>query len=166
MYTVRDSKRGARWTRLILGRYFEDFVVGEKLISAGRTIGESTIEMFAGLTGDFSDVHMDAEVMKETEFGGRIGHGILALGIMQGLMWQTNYNLGTAVATLGWNNVKSSAPLRSGDTVQALWSIESKRESRSRPQMGILIEGCRLVNQLGETVLSGEHVLMVRRRPA
>jgi acyl dehydratase len=108
---------------------------------------------------------MDAEVMKETEFGVRIGHGILALGIMQGLMWQTNYNLGTAVATLGWNNVKSSAPLRAGDTVQAHWSIESKRESRSRTQMGILIEGCRLVNQLGETVLSGEHVLMVRRKP-
>ena len=98
------------------------------------------------LTGDFSDVHMDAEVMKETEFGGRIGHGILALGIMQGLMWQTNYNLGTAVATLGWNNVKSSAPLRAGDTVQAHWSIESKRESQSRPQMGILMEGCHLVN--------------------
>ena len=66
--------------RMVLGRYFEDFVVGEKLMTAGRTVGEGTIDMFAGLTGDFSDVHMDAEVMKETEFGGRIGHGILALG--------------------------------------------------------------------------------------
>lgn len=160
-----EFEKGGMMERLILGRYFEDFIVGEKLISAGRTIGESTIEMFAGLTGDFSDVHMDAEVMKKTEFGGRIGHGILALGIMQGLMWQTNYNLGTAVATLGWNKVKSSAPLRAGDTVRANWSIESKRESRSRPEMGILVEGCRLVNQRGETVLSGEHVLMVRRRP-
>lgn len=152
--------------RMVLGRYFEDFVVGEKLMTAGRTVGEGTIDMFAGLTGDFSDVHMDAEVMKETEFGGRIGHGILALGIMQGLMWQTNYNLGTAVATLGWDKIKSSAPLRAGDTVRAYWTIESKRESRSRPDMGILVEDCRLVNQRGQTVLSGEHVLMVRRRPA
>jgi acyl dehydratase len=152
--------------RMMLGRYFEDFVVGEKLTSAGRTIGENTIDLFAGLTGDFSDVHMDAEVMKQTEFGGRIGHGILALGIMQGLMWQTNYNLGTAVATLGWDKVKLSAPLRAGDTVRAYWAIESKRESRSRPHMGILMEGCRLVNRRSEIVLSGEHVLMVRRRPA
>ncbi|MCC6947948.1 MAG: dehydratase [Bradyrhizobiaceae bacterium] len=151
---------------LVLGRYFEDFVAGEALMSAGRTIGEGTIDLFAGLTGDFSDVHMDAEVMKETEFGGRIGHGILALGIMQGLMWQTNYNLGTAIATLGWDKVKSSAPLRAGDTVRAHWVIESKRESRSRPDMGILMEDCRLVNQRGETVLSGQHALMVRRRPA
>ncbi len=152
--------------RMMLGGYFEDFVVGEKLTSAGRTIGENTIDLFAGLTGDFSDVHMDAEVMKQTEFGGRIGHGILALGIMQGLMWQTNYNLGTAVATLGWDKVKLSAPSRAGDTVRAYWAIESKRESRSRPHMGILVEGCRLVNQRSEIVLSGEHVPMVRRRPA
>ncbi len=152
--------------RMMLGRYFEDFVVGEKLTSAGRTIGENTIDLFAGLTGDFSDVHMDAEVMRQTEFGGRIGHGILALGIMQGLMWQTNYNLGTAVATLGWDKVKLSAPLRAGDTVRAYWAIDSKRESRSRPHMGILVEGCRLVNQRSEIVLSGEHVPMVRRRPA
>ena len=152
--------------RMMLGRYFEDFVVGEKLTSAGRTIGENTIDLFAGLTGDFSDVHMDAEVMKQSEFGGRIGHGILALGIMQGLMWQTNYNLGTAIATLGWDKVKLSAPLRAGDTVRAYWAIESKRESRSRPHAGILVEGCRLVNQRSEIVLSGEHVLMVRRRPA
>ncbi len=150
--------------RLVLGRYFEDFVVGERLRSAGRTVGEGTIDAFSGITGDFSDVHMDAEVMKASEFGGRIAHAILALGIMQGLMWQTNYNLGTAVATLGWDKVKSSAPLRAGDTVRAAWVIESKRESRSRPHMGILIEDCRLTNQREETVLSGVHALMVRRR--
>lgn len=49
----------------MLGKYFDDFVVGEKPVSAGRTIGKSTIDMFASLTSDFSDAHMDAEVMKE-----------------------------------------------------------------------------------------------------
>ena len=147
------------------GRYFEDFVVGEEMVSAARTVGEGTIDLFAGVTGDFSEVHTDVELMKETEFGGRIGHGILSLGIMQGLMWQTMYTAGTVVATVAWDKLKFSAPLKVGDTVRVHWTIRDKRASRSRPDTGIVVEDCRLVNQRKETVLTGEHVLMMRRRP-
>ncbi len=149
----------------VLGRYFEDFVVGEELVSARRTVGEGTIELFAGVTGDFSEVHTDAELMRDSEFGERIGHGILALGIMQGLMWQTNYNVGTVVATVGWDRLRFTSPLRIGDTVQAHWTVREKRVSKSRPHLGILVEECRLVNQRKEVVLTGEHVVMIRRRP-
>ena len=150
---------------LVQGKYYEDFVVGEEMISAGRTIGEGTIDLFAGLTGDFSQVHTDAEFMKESEFGERIGHGILALGIMQGLMWRTNYTQGTGVATIGWDKLKFTAPLRIGDTVRASWRIKEKRVSQSRPHLGIITEECRLVNQRKEVVVTGEHVTMVRCRP-
>lgn len=150
----------------VRGKYYEDFAVGEEIASNRRTIGEGTIDLFAGVTGDFSEVHTDAELMKASEFGERIGHGILALAVMQGLMWQTNYNTGTVTATAGWDKLKFRAPLRAGDTVQAQWVIKDKRLSASRPALGIVVEECRLVNQRKETVLTGEHVLMVRRRPA
>ena len=146
------------------GKYFEDFVVGEEMVSAARTVGQGTIDLFAGITGDFSEVHTDGELMKHTEFGERIGHGILALGIMQGLMWQTLYTAGTVIATVAWDKLKFSAPLRAGDTVRAHWTIRTKRPSRSRPETGLIVEDCRLLNQRKETVLTGEHVLMMRRR--
>jgi acyl dehydratase len=147
------------------GKYYEDFGVGDEIVSAGRTVSEGTIDLFAGVTGDFSEVHTDAELMKESEFGERIGHGILALGIMQGLMSQTNYNLGTVIATLGWDKLRFTSPLRAGDTVRAYWTIKEKRVSRSRPSLGVVVEECRLINQRKETVVTGEHVALVRRRP-
>jgi acyl dehydratase len=148
------------------GKYYDDLAVGEEFESMARTVGEGTIDAFAGVTGDFSEVHTDAELMKATEFGERIGHGILALGLMQGLMWQTAYTQGTAVATIGWDKLRFSAALRAGDTVRAHWTIREMRPSRSRPHTGIIVEACRLVNQRKETVLTGEHVMMMLRRPA
>lgn len=150
---------------VVRGKYYEDFVVDAEFVSAARTVGEGMIDAFAGITGDFSEVHTDAELMKDTEFGGRIGHGILALGLMQGLMWQTAYTQDTVVATVAWDKLRFHAPLRAGDTVRVYWTIREKRPSRSRPKTGIVVEDCRLVNQRKETVLTGEHALMMLRRP-
>jgi acyl dehydratase len=150
--------------RIVTGRYYEDFEIGEELSSIGKTVGEGQFDIFSGLTGDFSDVHNDEEVMSETEFGGRIGHALFGLSLMQGLMWLTMYNVGTAFATVGWDKIKFPTPLRAGDTVRARWTIAAKRESRSRPQYGLLTEDCALINQRGEKVVTGEHILMIRRR--
>jgi acyl dehydratase len=146
------------------GRYFEDFAVGDEFTTGGRTIGEWSVEAFAGLTGDFSYVHIDAEAVKDTLYGERIVHGLLSLSIMQGLMWQTGYDVDTGVATLGWENVKFPAPARLGDTVCAHFCIKAARLSRSRPGLGIITEDCRLVNQEGNTLVTGDHVLMVHCR--
>ncbi len=151
---------------LATGRYFEEFAAGDSFESGGRTITDATLENFSGISGDYSDVHTDDEVMKQSEFGGRIGHGILSLALMQGLMWLSGYNRGTAAATIGWDQLKFPAPLRVGDTVHAAWTIREVRASRSKPAFGILVEDCRLLNQRGDTVLSGTHVLLVHRRPA
>jgi acyl dehydratase len=150
----------------VRGKYYDDLAIGEEFVSSRRTVSEATIDAFAGTTGDFSEVHMDGESMRDTEFGDRIGHGLLSLSLMQGLMWQTGFNVGTVVATIGWDRVRFAAPLKAGDTVQARWSIKDKRLSRSRPGFGITVEECRLVNQRKETVLTGEHVSLVRCRPA
>jgi acyl dehydratase len=150
----------------VRGKYYETLTLGEEFVSSRRTVSEATIDLFAGATGDFSEVHMDAELMRSTEFGDRIGHGLLSLSIMQGLMWQTGFNVGTVIATIGWDKIRFSAPLKAGDTVQAIWTIKDKRPSRSRPGFGVTVEECRLVNQRKETILTGEHVSLVRCRPA
>jgi len=80
-------------------------------------------------------------------------------------MWQTSYNPGTVIATLGWDKLRFTSPLRAGDTVRAYWTIKEKRVSQSRPSLGVVVEECRLINQRKETVLTGEHVALVRRRP-
>jgi acyl dehydratase len=144
--------------------YWEDFSVGETFVTDGRTVTESMLDLFSGLTGDHSDVHSDEEVMRQGEFGGRIAHAILTLGVLQGLMWLTGYNRGTAIATLGWDQLKWPTPVRIGDTVRGEWTISGTRLSRSRTGAGIVEEECRLLNQRDEVVLSGTHVLMVRCR--
>ena len=149
----------------IKGRYFEDFTVGEEILTTGRTISEAMVDTFAGVTGDFSYAHTDEVAMQSTEFGERIAHGLLSLCVLQGLMWQTGYTSQTGVATLGWEALKFPAPVRFGDTVRARFTIREMRPSRSRPEVGILIEECVLLNQLRAVVVSGDHALMVRRRP-
>lgn len=148
------------------GRYFEDFTVGEEIVTTGRTISEAMVDAFAGVTGDFSYAHTDEAAMQDTEFGERIAHGLLSLCVLQGLMWQTGHTSQTVMATLGWEAIKFPAPVRFGDTLRARWAIREVRPSRSRPEAGILIEECTLLNQRDEVVVSGDHVLMVRRRPA
>ncbi|HEX6979733.1 MAG TPA: MaoC/PaaZ C-terminal domain-containing protein [Alphaproteobacteria bacterium] len=151
---------------VVLGCWFEDFKVGEVRLSPGRTITEHDIMAFAGLTGDYSQVHTDEEFCKKTEFGTRIAHGLLGLSIAQGLAWRTNYTQGTGVASLAWNKWTFRKPIKIGDTVRVRWRLIEKRESKSRPGMGIIVEFVELLNQHGEVVQDGEHVTMVRRKPS
>lgn len=151
--------------RVVLGLWFEDFAVGEERISPGRTITESDITGFAGLTGDYSQVHTDEEFCRNTEFGTRIAHGLFGLSIAQGLSWRTNYTQGTGVASLEWDKWKFFRPIFFGDTVHVRWRLLDKRESRSKPGMGIIREHVELMNQRGEVVQSGEHVSLIRKRP-
>lgn len=149
--------------RFDVGLFFDDFRPGLAFASAGRTVSQAMLDMFSGVTGDFSDVHTDAEVMRRTPFGAPIAHAILSLGVLQGLMWQSGYVRNTAMATLGWEELRWPRPVYAGDTVTARWVIETVRRSRSHPEAGILTERCTLTNQAGEQVLGGVHVLLVRR---
>ena len=79
-----------------MGRYFEEFVVGEKSITEKRTITEADIMEFARLSGDDNRIHTDPEFSKTTPFGKQIAHGLLGMSIASGLAWQTGI--------LGWNS--------------------------------------------------------------
>ncbi len=150
---------------VVLGLWYEDFELGKERLSPGRTITEADLVAFSGLTGDYSQVHTDEEFCRKTEFGTRIAHGLLGLSIAQGLMWRTNYTQGTGVASLGWDKWTFKLPIKMGDTVRVRWKLTSKRESGSKPNMGIIVEFVELINQRGETTQSGEHITLIRRRP-
>ena len=151
--------------QVVLGLWFEEFEIGSERLSPGRTVTESDIMGFAGLTGDYSQVHTDEEFCRKTEFGTRIAHGLLGLAIAQGLMWRTNYTQGTGVASLGWDKWSFKQPIKIGDTVRVRWRVSDKRESRSQPGMGIITEWIELTNQTGAVVQQGEHITMIRKRP-
>ena len=149
----------------VRGLWYEDIVIGEERTSPGRTVTEADIVNYAALTGDFSEMHTDEEYARTTEFGTRVAHGTLGISLASALCLRTNYTRGTAVASLSWGKWRFLKPIRIGDTVHTCWRFTEKRESRSRPGTGIVTEFIELVNQLGEVVQDGEHVLMMRMRP-
>ncbi|MDP1780036.1 MAG: MaoC/PaaZ C-terminal domain-containing protein, partial [Anaerolineales bacterium] len=71
------------------GLYFEEFSVGQSVKTAGRTIGEDAIFSFAGLSGDYNQIHTDAVFANKTQFGQRVAHGLLGMSIAVGLIMQT-----------------------------------------------------------------------------
>ena len=142
--------------------YFEDFELGREYVTRSRTITEADVVAFAGLSGDFNPLHMDEEFGKKTMFGTRIAHGLLGLSVASGLINQMGIGEGTVMAFLGltWN---FKGAIRFGDTITAHQRVAEKRET-SKKDRGILRMSITVLNQNGEVVQDGEHVLMVKRR--
>ena len=146
------------------GRYFEEFAVGERFVTRGRTITETDIVAFAALTGDYNPLHVDAEFGKTTQFGERIAHGMLGASYAVGLIAALGLTEGTVIAIVNmtWD---FTAPIKIGDTIHVDQSVKSMRETK-RADRGIVIFEVKLINQRGEVVQKGERVLLVARKPA
>jgi 3-hydroxybutyryl-CoA dehydratase len=114
------------------GRHFEEFAVGDVIVSAGRTITEADVVNFAGLTGDYNQIHTDAEYAAREMFGQRIAHGLLVLSIAVGLAVQTGLIEGTVLAfrEVEW---KFSRPVMLGDTIHVSLEVT---EVRALPRLG------------------------------
>ena len=144
------------------GLYFEEFSVGQKITTVGRTVTEDNIMNFAGLTGDYNQLHTDEEFAKTTPFGRRIAHGLLVLSYSVGLLGRLGFIEGTALAfrELTW---KFSQPVFMGDTVH----VKARcRELKPMARLGggLVIFDLSVVNQEGKTVQKGEwHVLMASK---
>ncbi|WP_260287182.1 MaoC/PaaZ C-terminal domain-containing protein [Peribacillus aracenensis] len=146
-----------------MGKYFEEFEIGEEFISPGRTVTESDIVSFAGLTGDYNPLHTNEEYAKESIYKGRIAHGILGLSFVSGLVTRIGVFDGTVMGFLGleW---KFTGPIFIGDTVHFRMKIVEKRET-SKPDRGVLIREVELINQGGEVVQKGKMTIMMKRMP-
>lgn len=143
--------------------YYEDLTIGASWETPAITITESQIGMFAGLTGDFADLHVDEQFARDMGFDGRVAHGILGLGLIDGLKNRSGVRL-AVVAALNWN-WRFSAPLYIGDRLRARLVIEDKRMTR-RGDRGILTLGITGLKQDGTVVQQGQNQLMVLCREA
>ncbi len=148
---------------VIRGRYFEEFTVGERFVTQGRTITEADIVAFAGLTGDYEPLHVDAEFGKTTRFGERIAHGLLGASYAVGLITALGLTEGTVIALLGmtWDFI---GPIKIGDTIHVDQKVKSIRETKSG-EGGIVVFEVNVINQRGEVVQKGDRSILVSGKP-
>ena len=148
------------------GYRYADLHVGMAFRSPGRTITDADLVAFAGLTGDFSELHTSEVYAKNSQFGRRVAHGMLGLAYAHGLMWPRTGELReTAVAFLGINDWKFLEPIFVGDTIFVNYQISELRDSKSRPTQAIAVFDVSVVDQNDRTVQRGSKALLVSKVP-
>jgi acyl dehydratase len=140
---------------------YEDFEIGEQLVTPGRTVTEADIVAFAALTGDYASIHTDAVFAASTKFGQRVAHGLLGLTFAQALVWRVTSPDSARLASLGWNDWRFHAPIAIGDTIHVTCTVTAKRRSASDPSRAVITERLDVVNQDGTVVQSGDHLTLV-----
>jgi len=146
-------------------KFLEDLSVGDTFVSAARTITESDVVAFAGVSGDFNPIHTDVEFAAETPYGQRVVYGLLGLSILTGLLDRTGLFSGSAIAMLGIRDWKFCAPLFIGDTVKFRLTIVDVRRASSGDR-GVVQRYFELLNQRDEVVQQGHIDIMIRARAA
>jgi acyl dehydratase len=147
------------------GLYWEQWEVGTVFESAARTMTETDIVLFAGLSGDYNPLHVDEEYCRSTIFGERIAHGPLVYAIAAGLLFQLHLYDDTLIAFLGFEDLRFTRPVKAGDTIHARIQVLEKRET-SRADRGVMKRQLQVVNQRGEVVQEGIQNFLLKRRPA
>ena len=145
------------------GMYYEDFEIGHKVVSASRTISEADIMAFAGLSGDWNPMHVDAEYAKTSPFGQRVAHGLLGLSIASGLAMQLGFLDRTveAFTSLDW---KFRAPIYIGDTLHIEAEVTQKKAVPGGLG-GFVSFNVVAKNQRDETTQKGTWMVVVKSKP-
>lgn len=148
------------------GLWFEEFEVGA-VIKHGlrRTVTETDNVIFSTATMNPAAVHLDYEYCADTEFGQPLVNSIFTLGLVIGLS-VGDTTLGTTVANLGMSDTRFPAPVFYGDTIRVETEILEKRESKSRPNQGIVTLRHRAYNQRGELVCDCTRQALMLKAPA
>ena len=146
------------------GLYFEEFNVGQKIMTGDRTVSDKDIMAFADLSGDNNRIHTDAEFSKAGPFGQRIAHGLLGLSIASGLAWRTGILDGTVIAFREVNEWKFIKPVFIGDVVRAELNVT---EAKPLPRIGAgsVVISVKLKNQKEETCMKGNWTMLVMLKP-
>jgi len=146
------------------GLYFEEFQPAQKIITAGRTVTEADVVNFAGLSGDYNQMHVDEAYSQKTTFGKRVAHGLLVVSIVSGLAVQTGVMEGTVMAFREINEWKFARPVFFGDTVHAVLEVREKKELRRIGGGSVTID-LDVINQNDEVVMKGVWVVLIAARP-
>lgn len=148
------------------GRYYEDLNVGDVIRhELGRTLTETDNLLFNSLTLNTQPLHINEDFAAKTAYGRRIVNGIFTLGVVVGIS-VTDLTAGTIIANLGYENVSHPAPLFHGDTLYVETEVLAKRESRSRPDAGIITLRHRGSNQDGVVCIEVTRAVLFLKRPA
>jgi acyl dehydratase len=148
------------------GRYFEDWAVGDRIAhEIRRTVTETDNLLFSAMTYNPQPLHIDAEAAKASEFGQILVNGTFTFALMVGVsVGETT--LGTLVANLGYDKLVMPNPVFLGDTLRSESKVAELRESRSRPNAGIVAFRHRSLNQRDQVVCECLRTALVQRRPA
>jgi acyl dehydratase len=142
--------------------YFDDFTVGNKYTTGGRTITETDLILYSGISGVYSPLHLDEEYCKNTIFKKRIAHGPLILSISNGLVGMLNLCEDSVVALMEmeWKFLK---PVFIGDTIRVTETVHSKKNTRNA-ERGIVIFSRSIQNQNQEEVQKGIIVVLIKKK--
>lgn len=143
------------------GLTFEQFNLGDTFVSPARTVTESDVVSFAGLSGDFNPLHTDEEFGKATPFGTRIAHGMLVAAMSTGMANWTGIFEGTTLALME-QVIQYKGATKFGDTVHLELKVLEKKET-SKPDRGVVAFETKVCNQEGKAVIEGKWTLMMRR---
>ncbi|MET0203936.1 MAG: MaoC/PaaZ C-terminal domain-containing protein [Casimicrobiaceae bacterium] len=148
------------------GYTYADLHVGMTFRSPGRTITDADVVAFAGLTGDYSELHTSDVYAKNSQFGRRVAHGMLGLAYAHGLMWPRTGELReTAIAFLGIDGWKFTGPIFVGDTIFVNYRIAELRDSKSRPSQAIAVFDVEVETQDKRIVQRGRKALLMSKVP-
>lgn len=143
---------------------YADLHVGLSFRSPGRTITDADVVMFAGLTGDYSELHTSDAYAERSEFGRRVAHGLLGLSYAHGLMWpRTGAMRNIAIAFLGINDWRFLGPIFIGDTIFVDYTIVELRDSRSREGQAIAVFDVRVTDGGDGVYQQGRKALLVSK---
>ena len=146
------------------GRFYEDWTVGDRMEhEIRRTVTETDNLLFSTMTHNPQPLHLDAEFARESEFGQILFNGTFTFALMVGLS-VGDTTLGTLVANLGYDKLVMPKPVFIGDTMRATSEVAELKESKSRPNAGIVTFAHELINQRGEVVCSCLRTALVKRR--
>jgi len=143
------------------GLYFEEFEVGQSVTSAGRTVTEADVMAFAGLSGDWNAIHVDAEYAKQGLFGQRVAHGLLGLSIASGLAVQLGFMRETVLAFRDIGEWKFSLPIYLGDTIHMRATVVETKPM-ARLGGGMVTFKVELLNQEEKVVQRGTWTVLVK----
>lgn len=147
------------------GLYYEEFEVGHVFEHAiGRTVTEMDNTLFSCLTHNPQPLHIDHAFAAQTEWGKPLVNSLFTLGLMIGIS-VSDTTLGTTIANLGMTDVNFPKPVFHGDSIRVKTQVLSKRESRSRPDAGIVEFHHRAYNQNGDLVAECRRMAFMRKKP-
>jgi 3-hydroxybutyryl-CoA dehydratase len=144
-------------------KWYEDYALGEVLVTRGRTLDSGDLTVFAGLTGDHYPLHTDEEYAKGTRFGTRIAHGPLTFSIAVGLVGLSNFYGNSIVALVEIISLRALKPVIPGDTVHVRAEVVGL-EAGVNPKYGQLTVNYSVRNQRDEEVMVFRQVMLARRR--